>query len=127
MNNIPGVLNSLDCGTWNCMVLGGLIPPPSSSSSSESESLAQMAFSAPAGLRAGVRLPFAGVRTLTPGTFFRLAGVPKISECSSGAGIAGEESRSSSIAGWGFVLLLPAAAGVSMLLLLFRAGVRPVR
>lgn len=90
-----GVLNSLGCGTWNCIVLGGLIPTPISPSSS-SLSLSQICCCfLPFPLSAALCvLPLAGVSTLTPGMRLFLAGVSKISECNCGAGTAGEESRS---------------------------------
>ena len=109
---------------------------PARSSSSESESLSQICFprpfgclvsSSPVPVGPGMRFAFKGVRTLMPGTLVLRAGVSKISECSSGAGRAGEESNSSSsmIVDCGFDFPLAAPAGVS--LVLFRAGVLPVR
>ena len=90
-----GVRSSRGCGTWNCIVLGGLMPAPgaaSSSSLSLSQScgcLARLALSAPLWVRSR-----AGVSTLTPGMRVFRAGVSNMSECSCGAGTAGEESRS---------------------------------
>ena len=94
------------------------MPPASPVSSSESL-LSQISFAlAPVWVRVpfcpGVPFPLAGVKTLTPGTLVLRAGVPKISECSSGAGRAGEESKSSSVVGCVLDFPLSAAAGVSL-------------
>lgn len=86
---LPGVFNSLLCGMWNCIVLGGDWPngrpPPeeeeekSSSSSSLSHIPALPAF-APVGFKAARGFP--GVSTLTPGVRGLRTGEEKISACS---------------------------------------------
>lgn len=99
---IPGVLSSLLCGIWNCIVLGGDCPNGnSSSSSSPSSSLSLSHTPAPpaavplerdvASLSAFGLL---GVCTLTPGVRGFLTGEENISACNSGAsGMFGEDER----------------------------------
>ncbi len=87
---IPGVCNNRLCGTWNCIVFGGLIPSRNpSSSSSLSLSLSHTPVFVVFFGRSFARLP-AGVSTLTPGVRGgRRCGEEKISLCSSGAGTGG--------------------------------------
>lgn len=99
--NLPGVLNNLSLGTWNCIVFGGLIPPISSSSLSLSHT--PLSFPLPC--------PRAGVRTLTPGT--RRRGDSKISACSSGASTKGLLSSSSAAAAAAAPFLRMLRTGVS--------------
>ncbi len=84
---LPGVFKSLLCGTWNCIVFGGL-PKALSSSSSNSSSLSQIPFFVSS-------LGFAGVKTETPGVLdLPFAGDEKISACNCGAaGISGLDDK----------------------------------
>lgn len=64
-DNTPGVLRSLPCGTWNCIVFGGLCPNSAVSSSFRSSSLSQMpGLYADVPLLVGVRSPATGLGLL---------------------------------------------------------------
>lgn len=116
--DLPGVRRRRFWGTWNCIVLGGLIPSnPPSSSLSLSHILAIFGTPTPLPVCLSSSFPFpllvmtsgcvfppsnpvsrclrAGVKMLTPGTRGRRRGESKISACRVGAGAGGLESKSS--------------------------------